>query len=80
MTCRQQKTAHEDLAVAVSKLLHLELSNGSARVDTDSQATQTLKQVSILRIFIYELVLLSQYNIEYYISKKNILEATIACG
>ena len=48
MTCRQQKTAREDLAVAVSKLLHLEPSDGSARVDTDSQATQTLKQVCVL--------------------------------
>lgn len=44
MTCRQQKTAREDLTVVVSKLLHSEPSDGSARVDTDSQATQTLKQ------------------------------------
>ncbi|XP_039300755.1 rab proteins geranylgeranyltransferase component A 2-like, partial [Nilaparvata lugens] len=44
MTCKQQKSAEEDLAVAVSKLFHLEYCDGTVdRIDTDTQATQTAK-------------------------------------
>lgn len=44
MTCKQQKSAEEDLAVAVSKLFHSEYCDGTVdRIDTDTQATQTAK-------------------------------------
>ncbi|XP_075235250.1 rab escort protein [Lycorma delicatula] len=44
MTCKQQKTAQEDLAVAVQKLFHTQYSDGTVdRIDTDTQATQTKK-------------------------------------
>ncbi|KAG8315248.1 hypothetical protein J6590_075347 [Homalodisca vitripennis] len=43
MTCRQVKSAREDLAVAVSTLLHTEPCEGTYRSDTLSQATLTHK-------------------------------------
>lgn len=46
MTCRQVKSAKDDLALAVSTLLHTEPCEGIYRSDTQSQATLTPKQVS----------------------------------
>lgn len=48
MTCRQVKSAKDDLALAVSTLLHTEPCEGVYRSDTQSQATLTPKQVSAL--------------------------------
>lgn len=43
MTCKQQKTAREDLQHVVEKLLHIEFSDGTMnRIDTDTQSTQTV--------------------------------------
>ncbi|PSN42493.1 hypothetical protein C0J52_09794 [Blattella germanica] len=42
-TCKQQKTAKEDLQAVVEHLLHNEFSDGTVtRVDTDTQSTQTI--------------------------------------
>ncbi|KAJ4446648.1 hypothetical protein ANN_13345 [Periplaneta americana] len=42
MTCKQQKTAREDLQAVVENLLHMEFSDGTVtRIDTDTQSTQT---------------------------------------
>lgn len=48
MTCRQVNSAKDDLALAVSTLLHTEPCEGIYRSDTQSQATLTPKQVSAL--------------------------------
>lgn len=42
MTCRQQKTAREDMQEVVKSLLHTEFDDGTvSRIDTDTQSTQT---------------------------------------
>uniref|UniRef100_A0A1B6CWS9 Rab proteins geranylgeranyltransferase component A n=1 Tax=Clastoptera arizonana TaxID=38151 RepID=A0A1B6CWS9_9HEMI len=43
MTCKQLKTAKEDLAVAVNTLLSSGQTDGVLRVNTDTQGTQTVK-------------------------------------
>lgn len=48
MTCRQVNSAKDDLALAVSTLLHTEPCEGIYRSDTQSQATLTPKQVSAI--------------------------------
>lgn len=48
MTCKQHKSAKEDLAVAVSTLLLSEKTDGIRRVNTDTQGTQTTKYVSYI--------------------------------
>lgn len=54
MTCKQQKTAQEDLAVAVQKLFYTQYSDGTVdRIDTDTQSTQTKKTVSNTGILFY---------------------------
>ena len=43
MTCKQDKTAREDLQAAVEHLLHVEFSDGTvSRIETDTQSTQTI--------------------------------------
>ncbi|KAJ9600791.1 hypothetical protein L9F63_001071, partial [Diploptera punctata] len=43
MTCKQQKTAREDLQAVVDHLLHIEFSDGTvSRIETDTQSTQTV--------------------------------------